>query len=218
MIRVFLHVAGMNHYREIIAELAGQILGSGLYDAASTLTAVCSSEANVDGIFGDKWEIEHSHEGIEGHEFPTLRTLWERCKNDPSGIVLYMHTKGASRPDKRRHRDAWRHYMTHFLVDRWQETTRWLDIHDCCGNDWTLNRNSMASHFCGNFWWANAKYIATLDDPYSMKTRDPKGERYGAEIWIGSRPDCNHKEVFVCNAPLYLHRPNPIPDSSFRGM
>lgn len=196
MIHVYLHAARMNHYREIVDELLDAMDASGLNDEAESI--------NVN-------ESDPSE-----YEYPTLRLLHEHAKKSPSDFYLYLHTKGAARVGQ--HRDAWRKYLTYVVIENWQTCVMLLsDGYDAVGNDITLNTNSNAYHFCGNFWWARGDHLARLADPYEMKTRDPKGERYGAEIWVGSNGG-RMGEVMRCDASRYLHRRNPIPETAYRGL
>ncbi len=209
--RVFLHVAAMNHYREVVAELSGSITASGLYDEAISLTCSIVGGGNVDYLLGEKWQVKHTGT-LEEYEYPTLDLLFAQARLTPSDSFLYLHTKGVSKPRYRPHRDAWRRYMTHCVVERWQECTKALDEgFNVVGNDWHEWR-----HFAGNFWWASGEYLASLSSPRDAIQLGSKGPRYGAELWIGTG-DVKPFEIARVDSQQFIHRPNALPESSYRG-
>jgi len=207
--RVFLHVATMNHYREIVAELSGAITACGLYDKTSLLVCSIVGDGSIDGLLGEKWNILSSGE-LREFEYPTLAILHKDTQAHPDECYLYLHTKGASRPRMRNHRDAWRRYMTHCVIERWEECIHFLEEgYTCVGNDW-----HEAKHFAGNFWWAKGNYLACLCNPSEMIPKGSKGTRYGAELWIGSGMV---KPLQLMTVPkMHLHYPYPTPESAYR--
>jgi hypothetical protein len=208
-VRVFLHVAAMNHYREVVAELAGMITGSGLYDEASLLVCSIVGEGDVDGLLGERWNVVRSG-GLEEYEYPTLDLLHAQARIMPSEHFLYLHSKGVSRPRHRAHQDAWRRYMTHCVIERWEECVHYLERgYTCVGNDWHEWK-----HFAGNFWWARGDYIASLCDPREMIPKGSKGPRYGAELWIGSGKV--HPLELTAIPRIHLHQKYPIPENAYR--
>lgn len=197
----------MNHYREVVAELSGAITGSGLYDEAGLLACSIVGDGNVDGLLGEKWEI-HRTGKLTDYEYPTLQLLHQDALNTPGEFYLYLHTKGVGRPSA--HRTAWRRYMTHCVIERWEECVHYLEQgYTCVGNDWHEWK-----HFAGNFWWARGDYIASLCDPREMIPKGSKGPRYGAELWIGSGR-AKPFELMAVNR-IHLHHPHPILESAYR--
>ena len=212
--RVFLHVAAMNHYREVVAELSGAISASGLYDVATALTCSIVGGGSVDGLLGEKWSNHHTGT-LEEYEYPTLDLLHTQARLTPSDSFLYLHTKGVSKPAQRKHRDAWRRYMTHCVIERWKECVQLLeDSFNTVGNDWQNDKYSPGNIYAGNFWWARGDYIASLTSPTDCLTKSPKGPRYGAELWVGTG-DVHPCMIATINS-RYLHRPFPIPESAYR--
>ncbi len=180
MIRVFLHVAGMNHYREIVAELSGMINGSGLYDAAE-LTAVTVGTCDLSGLFGERWQTRGGGP-LERFEFPTLRHLHAIAQTHPEDSFLYLHTKGASQPARRASRDAWRRYMARCVITDWRQCVDLLGDHDTVGTEIRQPPKHANMHYAGNFWWARGDYLSRLPQPVPKFVW--KGERYAAETWL----------------------------------
>lgn len=215
MIRVYFHVAGMNHYREIVAELAGMIDASGLYDHATELRAMTVGSADVSHLFGDKWGVEVGSLVLDDFEFPTLQELHRTALEFPHDHYLYIHTKGASQPGRRRkHRETWRRYMAYFVISRWQECVSLLANYNAVGTDWLDSAKWHTRHFAGNFWWARGDYLATLPIPQKSLGENQKGVRYGAELWIGLG-DIKYKSLHSIGSK-YLHRPHVFPEA-YRG-
>lgn len=101
-------------------------------------------------------------------ECPTLRGLWDRAKADPAGLAWYAHTKGVSRPGNA-NVAAWRRYLAHFTLDRWQDAPAALRDRDAAGVDWIEPGDDWwepypvpSRAFLGNFWWARLDYLARL--------------------------------------------------------
>jgi hypothetical protein len=189
-IHVYLHAAGA-HWREIGAELFGTIEGSGLYDAATSLSCVVVGGGQTRYLAPrgcPKWEVVEYGGYLDEYEYPTLRALWQRSKEDHKAHYLYLHTKGASsRPEGRlgaysgkRFRDRWRKIMMHHLVTRWREAVTQLCHHDAVGSLYT---GEPWPHFAGNFWWARGEYLATLPEPRPREWQHP---RLWAEFWLGA--------------------------------
>ena len=181
MIRVSLHVAGMHHYREIVAELVGAIHGSGLYDEAETLTVCTVGDVDLLGLMGERWQVVKGG-SLEQYEYPTLRLIHTDAQSQPDVKYLYLHTKGVSRPRLRASRDAWRRYMTRFLITEWRHCVDLLDRCDTVGTELRLPPQNSPAHYAGNFWWANGSHLAQLPAPSHKFVW--RGERFGAETWL----------------------------------
>lgn len=119
----------------------------------------------------------------EGWEQVTLLRLYADLRDPrvfPPGedaAVLYMHTKGASRDlDSSA---AWRRSMTQALVSNWRQCTRLLWKHDAVGCHWVKAPEwpEQEPFFAGNFWWARASYLRTLEAPLTES-------RWQPETWV----------------------------------
>lgn len=125
-------------------------------------------------------------EATSGWEQVTLRRLWRWARYaDPAEPVLYAHTKGVTHKNNGGlHGAVWRRSMTQLLVENWPRCLQLLSDYDAVGCHWLTPAIKWPPHvietpfFGGNFWWANAGYVATLPEPGNAN-------RYAAEQWIG---------------------------------
>lgn len=89
--------------------------------------------------------------------------------------------------------------MEYFVIDRWKECVEYLNDYDCVGqtfkllgptmwSDGRITENGGIGCYCGNFWWANASYIQTLDHNY-LNT----DYRFDREFWIGTNKNVKAK-------------------------
>jgi hypothetical protein len=190
MIRVYLHVAGMHHYREIVAELAGMIDASGLYDAAGSLSVVTVGQVDLSHLLGEKWTVANGSDSLDAWEFPTLRAIHQHAIERPEDKYLYLHTKGVSRADPRGRaaRDSWRRYMAWHVIRNWKTCVELLHQYDTVGTEIRRPPKHSPMHYAGNFWWARGYWLRSLPSPEPHFVW--KGERYAAETWLlGSRPN-----------------------------
>lgn len=130
----------------------------------------------------------------EGFEQVTIDAMHSWCKwADPAVPVLYSHTKGALHVGDM-NRD-WRMAMDELLVGtvgkpNWRECVKSLHSHDAVGCHWLTHKqypeliNPRKPMFGGNFWWANAGYIAKLA-PVTGTPERPPVNRWEAEGWMG---------------------------------
>jgi hypothetical protein len=121
----------------------------------------------------------------EGFEMVTLAELHRFAKEaEPSTPVLYGHGKGSFQGGP--FADAWRRAMTRRVVSDWRHCVNSLNTVDMAGCHWLTHERYPRQiteglpMFGGNFWWANAGYLAKLPPI------DPHGaNRYAAESWAG---------------------------------
>lgn len=179
---VFIHVAALGKYREITDELLDAIRSSKLGENACVTIGLVGN-----GDVDRSMPVDHVLElgSIGQFEFPTLAAMQSCARRSPEKNYLYIHTKGASTPDNLAILD-WRHYMTHFCVNKWEQCVDKLsEGHDCVGVDW---RTDPCPHYSGNFWWATGKYLASLPDIAELGKPDAPhviSVRHNAEFWIG---------------------------------
>jgi len=124
-------------------------------------------------------------------ETETLMSLRDFCKQNPDYKVLYFHTKGVSKESM--NAESWRLMMEYFVIDRWKECVECLNDYDVVGSNlkvlgpttWSDGTQTWekagTQHFVGNFWWANASYMNTLNDEFLKSDF-----RLDREFWIGT--------------------------------
>jgi hypothetical protein len=160
-------------------------------------------KANV--IYNKNWK----------EETETLVALKNFAYKNPDYKILYFHLKGGSKQTLIA--DSWRLMMEYFVIDRWKECIDYLDEYDCVGqsfkplgptlwSDGSITENAGIGCFCGNFWWANASYIQTLDHKY-LET----DYRFDREFWIGTNPNCKAKSLQECREDEEFAPNHPIP-------
>ena len=113
-------------------------------------------------------------------EGETVESVYRFCKLNPNYKVLFFHAKGASRqfvPQLH----AWRMFLEYIVIDRWKECIKKLKTYDAVG---AKLRMHPSPHFSGNFWWANADYVARLDE--SFLYTDGEHGKIDRELMIGT--------------------------------
>jgi hypothetical protein len=128
-------------------------------------------------------------EADEGFEQVTIDVMHRWCKGVSAGMpVYYAHTKGALHNGPM-NRD-WRTAMDEKLLGGWRECVKSLHTHDSVGCHWLTNAqfpqniDPQAPMWGGNFWWANAGYLAKLDRVRGT-AEFPPVNRWCAEGWMG---------------------------------
>jgi len=129
-------------------------------------------------------------------ETETLVALRDFALKNPDYKILYLHTKGASKDTLVAH--SWRLMLEYFVIDKWRECVDYLNDYDCIGHsfiplgstvwsDGSITNNDLGC-YPGNFWWANAAYIQTLDHEYLNSDY-----RFDREFWIGTNSNVRAK-------------------------
>lgn len=119
---------------------------------------------------------------FEGWEQATLSYLrvWEHLQPH-DGAVLYAHTKGVHDPSEIN--VAWRRSMEQVVVRGWRECLADLWTADAVGCHWLTAQEYPGQvdipYFGGNWWWAKARYLRTLEEPRYIN-------RWFGEAWLGS--------------------------------
>lgn len=190
-LHIFFHVATLGRWSAIYDHIVNELEKSGLLNHATLHVSVVGDgfSKNV-----SKYILLHQSKNTAQYEFPTLNMLWNHCAHN-NGSVLYIHTKGATRPGYTV--DQWREMMMHFCVNKWQRALHHLHDHDAVGCNIQNQQNK--NFFSGNFWWAKADYIKTLPDPNRYLN-----SRIQAELWIGMNPINNFYNLHSSNVNHYI--------------
>ena len=124
----------------------------------------------------------YSHQ-LDLFENCTIRQLHSFSKIHPEYKILYMHTKGVTYETTHPFYpgiQSWIRYFMYCLVEKVDTCIEYLKIYDTVSTNYQKD-NENPHHYSGNFWWANANYLSTLDVSY-MK------DKYDAEFWILQNP------------------------------
>jgi len=204
---IYFHIAAVGKYQEIFDEIYYQIINSKLIDNVDTVNLCVVGESNLFVKPNEKIKI-HENPCVEEGEFFTLNLIKSFSESvDENHKILYVHTKGVTTPNNPCI-DDWRHYMTYFNVNQYENCLEILDEYDSCGVDLV---DDPTVHYSGNFWWANSSYIKklpTIDEIKFPKTPPILSIRHNCEFWIGMG-NGNLKSLWNSNINVYerhLHR------------
>ena len=214
----FYHVAGMNHWREVVAEQLGILARAGF-----TGKIHC-------GFIGGQWEdgyiahvakaagldVEIRHFGVDfnQYEFPTQQWMHTEChKLDPNIPVLYFHGKGVSRHSWVT--TMWRWLMNAYNLVDWKVMSECVGSEfNCAGVSW-VSSGYPSAYIPGNFWWSTAGYISHLTPVYEYASQfvdclakcNPHKfqKRHAAEMWFNSRLDAQPLVVGPQRSQLWSH-------------
>ena len=78
----------------------------------------------------------------------------------PEDKILYIHTKGITKPDSKPVKD-WRDLMEYFCIKKSIDCIKLLNFHMVVGCKF---QGYPKPHFSGNFWWCRGDYYLTLSD------------------------------------------------------
>ena len=169
----YYHVYMKNAWKSIVTEQYEIMKRSGLYYELQEIhVGVIGAQEDtkdlIDILDGDKFKFHYW--GVEGYERPTITLMHELSKTVPS-IILYFHTKGASKVAD--NVAEWRDEMNTQVLLNWRDCIAHIrNGYDTCGVNWI-------GFYEGNFWWSRTNYIRRLDAP-------KVGTRYEDEEWIAS--------------------------------
>jgi hypothetical protein len=209
-IAIFYHVYQHGNWASIFEEQISKLQQSGLYDAADYIHV----GVNCEGDLYMPWnlpKINRIRKNPNNHlEADTLVDMWNFCKANPDYKVLYLHAKGVTH-DGNPYTTAWRRYLEHFVIGKWRVCNGLLKSHDCVGTEWETDARvgdtkAVTPHYAGNFWWANAEYIAKLDPSYLFI--DHTYVRWQAEFWIGTK-DPRYFNFYSTNQNKYCYLVDP---------
>lgn len=112
----------------------------------------------------------------KGNEFVTLDLIEkDKEKFGDSDYILYLHTKGASKQDNK-NVISWRHVMNYFNIEKCKNVFKIFEktSYNTCGI--LLGNAGKWKLYSGNFWWAKATYLKTIE------MDGVKRNRFNAEV------------------------------------
>jgi hypothetical protein len=114
-----------------------------------------------------------------GNEFVTL-DLIEKDKNKfgDSDYILYLHTKGASKQNNAGYNSiiSWRHLMNYYNIELNKKVFNLFEKTAYNTYGVLLGKAGNWKIYSGNFWWAKASYLKTIE------MDGVKRNRYNAEV------------------------------------
>ena len=98
----------------------------------------------------------------KGNEWTTLDLIRNDAeKFGDSDYILYIHTKGASKQNDSQYSNiiTWRHLMNYFNIEKVKNIFKIFDK-----TEFNTSGVLLKNHFySGNFWWAKASYLKTIN-------------------------------------------------------
>jgi GR25 family glycosyltransferase involved in LPS biosynthesis len=180
----------------VLDGLLSTLITSGCADTFQSIQIYNSGAALDAGQYARYIGSAQTHqleEGPEAFEVPTLKKVHAYCVANPLARVLYIHTKGVSYGGTPPNVKDWTDFMMYKLVEQWKDRIEDLKTHDCVGVNHALTPHP---HFSGNFWWANAAHVRTLN-PGALT------DKHSAEWWLLSAP-AKHVSAGQSNKNHYL--------------
>jgi hypothetical protein len=146
-------------------------------------------------------------------ESVTLNQMIEDSRIMPENTrILYLHSKGVRHKQDNKCIRDWINYMMYFNVECWRDCQIGLDLYETIGvnliNQISIDTNKYKEidwHYSGNFWWARASYIATLEECSRELYHAP-------EMWVCSKTkNCgcffqSNKHHYIQEFPENLYR------------
>jgi hypothetical protein len=140
-------------------------------------------------------------------EAETLDLLRNFAIKNPTGNILYLHSKGVWRLNNTKaikdftisseqlktNVQSWIDCMEYFLIEKYKDCFNYLDIenYETCGiffkqDNYIKNSPSL---YCGNFWWSKNLYIRKLKPCL-------RNNRWNAEYRFLSPANSKYKDMF----------------------
>jgi hypothetical protein len=199
-IAIFYHIAQMGMGAFIYQQQIHRLYASGLMEAADYIHFGVNGDQELFNV-PEKAKIVYNSKEYWNTEKQTLLNLRDFCKQNEDYKVLYFHTKGATKDEL--YVQSWRLMMEYFTIDKWKDCIEYLNEYTTVGiqmctvgpsiyPDGTIKEENPTIVYAGNFWWANAHYINTLNSKYIDDSC-----RYAVEKWIGDSKLSNPKNLYT---------------------
>lgn len=210
----YIHVCNINNGLIILKELLDRIKKFSLDTALEEIRICILGPTNhrlISNIesYNPKIKVIYTNTNIKLYEYPTLKLIYDFCQDNWNSNILYIHTKGASKPYLKAEIN-WRHYMSYYVIDKYKNCLNILAKgYDSAGCEMKKDGGKFKYlHYAGNFWWAKSEYIGkNLPDPKIFVSQDiyfkeSKIYRFHAEEWIMMDNDVKPFNLFSTNRDL----------------
>ena len=209
---VYIHVADINNWFELLEEIIRKIENSGLYDAVSEIRiGYLGSQSNLDKLRNymstrSKVKIRAFAASSSIYERITLGALHEDSQNEDF-YALYLHVKGVTKYGTPLYENVirWVDYMHYFLIDKHQSCVSFL----AQKNIDTVGVNMQSApelHYSGNMWWVKSTYLRSLPAKIGPAYLDP-------EMWVLS----NSGDFLSLFTTYVDHYKQPYPRENYIG-
>jgi hypothetical protein len=178
MVHIYYHIYATDGVESIIDEQLNLIKKH--FDFPYILNvgiALANQNQSISHIFDKVKNIRDVR--TSGNEFVTL-DLIEKDKNKfgDSDYILYLHTKGASKQNNAGYNSiiSWRHLMNYYNIELNKKVFNIFEKTTYNTYGVLLGKAGNWKIYSGNFWWAKASYLKTIE------MDGVKRNRYNAEV------------------------------------
>jgi hypothetical protein len=153
---IFWSICQLNNWKFIVLDQYYRLLYSGILKEVDSVYITVIGDEDMSWLFEKNEKFIFDKKGEYKHyERTCLHSLLEWSKHNESDI-LYMHTKGVSRPDNINVQE-WRRMLEYFLIDNYQNCLEKLEDVVCCtlldsGTSDNIKNESHKLHPTGNFY------------------------------------------------------------------
>ena len=208
---VFVHVATIGNYQEVINEIFESLIKTNLINTADSINVCVVGEGELNIPINRNLKIIQTPD-INIGEFYTLKQIEKYSKNNiTNDKILYIHTKGVTSSNNECIND-WRKYMLYFNIEKYIDAINCLDEYDTYGVDFV---DEPTKHYSGNFWWSNNEHIKKLPTIYEISHQNSKAiltVRHNAEFWIsmveGKHMSAHNSKINVYERHLHRYDEN----------
>lgn len=162
---IYIHVCCINNYKEVFNKLIECIKNSGLYNVTKEIRCCILGDYDKTIFENDsKIIIIKNSKDLSLYETYTINQLYTDANMEEFN-VLYMHTKGVTRPDNNFVK-GWVDYLCYFNVYKYDVCLNLLNNYFADTVGVTLidqiENKPYPLHYSGNFWWTKSSYLKKL--------------------------------------------------------
>lgn len=218
MINVYINIAMIGSVNQVLWYLLTNIKQSGLYDSADKIYLVFNGDRKKlsFNLVSDKYVIIDANSDVSKCEFPSLELIWNDCYNQDNLNILYLHTKGVSKPGNSKIID-WTNLLSYFNILKWQDRLKELEQNECTGinlqgsqedinfhpSTWGYGKAPL--HYSGNFWWSKSSHIKNLPNPITwLPDNNFVKWRVMAEMWLCQNSNSRYNCAWYSNVNHYI--------------
>lgn len=182
MVKIYYHIYATDGVESIIDEQLSLI--SNCINVPYTLDigiSIPSENVSIENILNVVYKYTSKIRDVRawGNEFVTIDLIEkDKDKFGDSDYILYLHTKGASKINDANYSklEDWRHFMNYFNIEKCIDVFKIFQKSDF--NTYGVHYiSSNSPHYSGNFWWAKASYLKTINTEHINKNI-----RFDAEV------------------------------------
>jgi hypothetical protein len=161
MVHIYYHIYAIDGVESIIDEQLDLI--KKYFDFPYILNvgiSIADDNTSIDYIINKFEKIRDVR--ARGNEFVTLDILEkDKEKFGDSDYILYLHTKGASKQHNQ-NIISWRQLMNYFNIEKYKNVFKIFEKTEYNTYGVLLGIAGKWKLYSGNFWWAKASYLKTI--------------------------------------------------------